>query len=99
PLLAVKTAPTKTLVHVLAERGDPRAIPALREIVRGAAPEVRAEAAVALARFGDVETIELARHWLAQPENSAVTLAAARILVQLHASDSAAAVAKLLESE
>lgn len=99
PLLAVKTAPTKTLVHVLEGLGDPRAIPTLREIVRSAAPEVRAEAAFALARFGDLETIELARHWLTQPESAAVTLTAARILVQLHASDAAAAVTKLFEHD
>ncbi len=101
PLLGVKTAPTKTLVRVLAQLGDPRAVPALRDIVRRAGPEVRAEAALALARFGDTETIELARHWLSQRSESGpeLALAAAQILVQLHAPDAAAAVAQLLGDE
>jgi len=99
PLLELRTAPTQTLVRVLVELGDPRAVPALREIVRSAAPNVRAQAAVALARFGDEETLELARHWLRDLSARDLATAGARILVQLHAIDAASAVEKLLKNE
>jgi hypothetical protein len=94
-----RSSPTKALVSLLGELGDPRAIPALRDIVRSAAPDVRAEAAVVLARFGVTETIELARHWLAHESSPDLHLAAARILVELHAPDAAAAVRGSLANE
>jgi hypothetical protein len=94
-----RSAPTNALVSLLGELGDPRAIPALRDIVRSAAPDVRAEAAVVLGQFGVTETIELARHWLAHESSPDLHLAAARILIELHAPDAAAAVRGLLANE
>jgi HEAT repeat protein len=91
-----RSSPTKTLVGLLANLGDPRAIPALREIVRGAAADVRADAGVALAKFGVRETLELARHWLAHESSPELRVAAARILIELRAPDAAAAVGQLL---
>jgi HEAT repeats len=98
-ILQGRSAPTKTLVRLLAELGDPRAIPALREIVRGAPPDVRAVAAVALADFGVTETIELARHWLAHESSPELRVAATRILIEFQTPDAAAVVRQFLVSE
>ena len=99
PIVRDLRSPTRTLASFLGELADPRAIPALRELVRSAPIEVRPEAAVALARLGVTDTLELARHWL-QAENSAdFQLAAARILLELRAPDAGAAIARLLSDE
>ncbi len=70
-------------------------MPLLRQSVQSAASEVRAEAAVALARLGDTDTLELARHWLAHERGVEFRSAAARILLILHAADAGPAVASL----
>ena len=99
PIVQDLRAPSRTLASFLGELGDARAIPALRELVRSAPIEVRPEAAVALARLGVTDTIELARHWL-QAENSPdFQLAAARILLAFQAADAGAAVTRLLADE
>ncbi|MEO7035817.1 MAG: HEAT repeat domain-containing protein [Polyangiaceae bacterium] len=99
PIVQDLRSPTRTLASFLGELGDPRAIPTLRELVRSAPIEVRPEAAVALARLGVTDTIELARHWL-QAENSPdFQLAAARILLDFHAADAGSAVSRLLTDE
>ena len=94
-----RSSPTKTLVSLLGELGDPRAIPALRDIVRSAPADVRADAAVALAKFGVTETIELARHWLGHETSPELRLASARILIEFHALDAGSAVRQLLANE
>jgi HEAT repeats len=94
-----RSSPTKTLVGLLADLGDPRAIPALRDIVRSAPADVRADAGVALAKFGVRETLELARHWLAHESSPDLRVAAARILLELRAPDAATAVGQLLAHE
>ncbi|HEY4106331.1 MAG TPA: HEAT repeat domain-containing protein, partial [Polyangiaceae bacterium] len=60
---------------------------------------VRAEAAVALAKFGVTETIELARHWLVHERSPELRLAATRILLEFHAPDAARALRPLLDDE
>ena len=96
PLLQSRSSPTKTLVSVLRELGDPRAVPALRLIVQTAPAEVRADAAVALAHFGDNETLELARHWLRHETSPELRLASAKILLELQAPDAGAVLSQLL---
>jgi HEAT repeat protein len=92
-------SPTRSLARFLGELADPRAIPALRELVRSAPAEVRPEAALALARLGDKDTIELARQWLRQGNGPDLQLAAARILLLFHAPDAGTAVAHLASNE
>jgi hypothetical protein len=96
PIVQDLRSPTRAFAKLLGELGDARAIPALRELVRGAPIEVRPEAAVALAELGVNETIELARHWLEQENGADFQLAATRILVHFHTPDAAPAVARLL---
>lgn len=99
PLLHARGVPTLTLARLLGRLGDQRAFEALREMVRRSSPEVRAEAAVALTRLGDLETVPLARHWLATEHAPALKLAAARILALVRAPGSAAAIADLLADD
>lgn len=99
PILQGLRSPTRSLVALLGALGDTRAIPALREFVRGAPNDVRPEAAVALARLGERETLELARHWLKHEASADFRIAAARILQELHAPDAGAAAAALLSDE
>jgi HEAT repeat protein len=99
PIVLSRSSPTKALVSLLAALGDPRAVPALRDIVRSAPPDVRADAAVALAKFGVTETIELARHWLAHEPSPELRLGSLRILLEFRAPDAAAALQKLLLDE
>ncbi|MEI9941837.1 MAG: HEAT repeat domain-containing protein [Pseudomonadota bacterium] len=99
PVLAGARTPTRTAVALFGELGDPRAIPLLRQSVQSAAADVRAEAAVSLARLGDADTLELARHWLAHESGAEFRSAAARILLTLHAPDAGPAVASLLSEE
>lgn len=99
PILEGLRTPSKTFVSLLGSLQDPRAIPALRKIVQSAPSEVRAEAAVALARLGELETLELARHWLEPDSRSELQVAAARILLEFRAPDSGLAIARLLGNE
>ncbi len=84
---------------MLGELGDARTVPALRELVRSGPTEVRPEAAVALAKLGVEETVELAQYWLAHDQRPDFQLAAARILLHFHAPDAAAAVVHLLQTD
>jgi HEAT repeat protein len=97
PIVQDLRSPTRVFAGLLGELGDPRAIPALRELVRGAPIEVRPEAALALAQLGVSETIELARHWLEHENGADFQLAATRILLRFHTPDAAAAVGRLLQ--
>jgi len=99
PVLAGLRAPTRTAVALFGELGDPRAIAVLRQIVRSAPVDVRAEAAVSLARLGVTDTLDLARHWLAHERAAEFRSAAARILLELRAPDAGAVVASLLNED
>jgi HEAT repeat protein len=98
PIVRDLRSPTRAFASLLGELGDLRAVPALRELVRGAPIEVRPEAALALAQLGVSETIELGRHWLEHENGADFQLAATRILLQFHTPDAAAAVGRLLQS-
>jgi len=99
PVVAGAQTPTRTAVAFFGDLGDPRAIPLLRRSVRSGAGEVRAEAAVSLARLGDTDTLDLARHWLQHEHGAEFRTAAARILLELHAPDAGRAVASLFAEE
>lgn len=99
PVLEARGAPTKTLVRLLGRLGDQRAFHALRAAVKRGAPEVRAEAAVALTALGDFETVELARHWLGPDAAPAMRVAAARILSMARARGADQAIAGLLAED
>lgn len=94
PVLAARGRPTVEYVQVLAELGDQRAFAELRSLVRRGTTEVRAEAAWALTRLGDFETVPLAEQWLRPNAGKDLQLAAARIL-SLSRTDSAAAIRQL----
>jgi len=99
PVVSGAQAPTRTAVTFFGDLGDPRAIPLLRHSVRSGAGEVRAEAAVSLARLGDADTLDLARHWLAHEQGPEFRNAATRILLELRAPDAGRAVVSLLSQE
>jgi HEAT repeat protein len=99
PVLAGARTPSRAAVAFFGELADPRAMPLLRQSVHSAPAEVRAEAAVSLARLGDRDTLDLARHWLAHENGAEFRSAAARILVTLRASDSGPAVVSLFGQE
>jgi HEAT repeat protein len=99
PLLSDLRSPTRAFASVLGELGDARAIPALRELVRSGPSDVRPEAALALAKLGVTETLELARYWLLHDKRADFQAAAARLLVLFRAPDAAAAVSRLLADE
>ena len=98
-VVAGARTPTRTAVAFFGELADPRAVPLLRQSVQSAAADVRAEAAVSLARLGDTDTLELARHWLAHERGLEFRSAAARILLTLHAPDAGLAVVNLFSEE
>ncbi|HEY0469686.1 MAG TPA: HEAT repeat domain-containing protein [Polyangiaceae bacterium] len=99
PVLLGARTPTRAAVAFFGELGDPRAIPLLRQSVQSAPGEVRAEAAVSLARLGDRDTLELARHWLSHERGLEFRSAATRILLELHAADAGQAVVSLFQEE
>src|SRR5690606_24657298 len=80
PLLRARGTPTVALVRTLAALADQRAFYPLRELVMQGSPQVRAEAALALTELGNLETVELARHWLQTEEAPFARIAATRIL-------------------
>jgi hypothetical protein len=98
PVLRARGAPTVALVRALGELGDQRGFHVLRDAASRGGPEVRAEASVALTRLGDLETVELARHWLKTEKNPLLRIAATRILCMTHTADRGAAIAGLLLS-
>ncbi|MET0792880.1 MAG: HEAT repeat domain-containing protein [Polyangiaceae bacterium] len=99
PIVRGLRTPTRAVARLLGALGDPRAIPALREIVRSAPKDVRPDAARSLAQLGVRETVELARHWLKHETDPDFRSAAARILLDFHESDAGAAVVYLLGDE
>jgi HEAT repeat protein len=99
PVVQARGAPTRVLVRLLARLGDQRAFYPLRSFVRWATPAVRADAAVALTELGDLETVELARHWLKHERQPTLRVAAARILALTRASDAPRVIAALLRDD
>jgi hypothetical protein len=99
PILRAPGAPTKELCDALGELGDLRAESFLREVVRRAAPEARAAAALALLRFGSTEVVELARHWLKAERQPVLIAAAVEILARRGTPDAAPALAELAGNE
>ncbi len=99
PIVQGVRSPTRALAQALGALGDRRAIPVLRDIVRSAPRDVRPDAALALAKLGVDETVELSRHWLKQEQDPAFREAAARILLEFHSPDAGAAIAALLGDE
>ena len=96
PITEGRSSPTRILANFLGDLGDPRAIPALRELVRTSEGAVRAEAAVSLAKLGVEETLELARHWLEHETNPELRAASVRILLHFEAPDAALGLKRLL---
>jgi hypothetical protein len=99
PVLEARGAATRTLARLLGRLGDQRAFHTLRAAVKRGAPEVRAEAAVALTALGDFETVALARHWLGPDAAPAMRVAAAKILSMARASGADQAIAGLLAED
>ncbi len=97
PIVSARGVPTLAFVRLLAGLADQRGFDSLRSVVRHGAPDVRAAAAMALTRLGDLETVPLARFWLDKEKLPVLRLAGARILATTHASGAAPAVAQLLD--
>jgi hypothetical protein len=99
PLLHAPGAPTRELCETLGALADQRAESFLREVVRRAAPEARAAAALALLGLGSTEVVELSRHWLQSERQPVLLAAAAEILTRLRHADAGSALARLAESD
>jgi hypothetical protein len=99
PLLTAPGPATLELVALLETLGDQRAFSFLRNLVTTSGPEVRARAAVALTRLGDLETVPLARRWSAPGQKEPLRLAGARILALTHARGWPNALAALLDDD
>ncbi|HEX9619101.1 MAG TPA: HEAT repeat domain-containing protein [Polyangiaceae bacterium] len=97
PLIAKHMPRSVGQLRALSALGDSRAIPFLRETVRSGSPEERAEAALALLHLGELETLELARHWLRERGNAVLARTGARILALARAPDAPSVIAALLE--
>lgn len=95
-LLPTRGTGSVMLSRTLGELGDQRAFAVLRGFVRGGSTEVRAAAAVALTRLGDLETVTLARHWLGEKTVPELRLAGAQILALEHTPDWPDAISALL---
>ncbi len=67
-LLGNKAPASVELVRVIIDLGELRAIPQLRQALRGGDPEVRAASLVALAELGDGEAPLVARQWVKETE-------------------------------
>jgi hypothetical protein len=85
PVLTAPGPATLDLVVLLETLGDQRAFAFLRNLVMTSAPELRARAALALTRLGDLETVPLAARWSAQGQDDVLRVAGARILALTHA--------------
>ena len=96
-LLDVPGEPSVELAHLLGVLGDQRAFHHLRAWVRGASAEVRAAAAIALTELGHMETVPLARQWLAH-DVPVLRQAALRILLLAQAPEAAPALARQLSA-
>lgn len=98
-LLTTPSAASTKLVDVLAAIKDQRAFNALRSYVTRGNPEVRARATIALTDLGHLETIPLARHWLANDADEVQRLAAVQVLSMTRTEDSAKYLAELLDDD
>jgi hypothetical protein len=96
PLLAVPGEPTIELARLLGKLGDQRAFHPLRAWVRGESAEVRAAAAISLTQLGAMETVPLARQWLAQ-DLAVLKDAGLQILMLAQAPEAGAYLARQLE--
>ncbi|HEY6077436.1 MAG TPA: HEAT repeat domain-containing protein [Polyangiaceae bacterium] len=99
PLLHQPGAPSKELCETLSALGDRRAEAFLRDVVRRAAPEARAAAALALMSLGSSEVLELSRHWLRSERQPLLVATASRILAQTGKSDAGPALEQLAGAE
>ncbi|HEU4578679.1 MAG TPA: HEAT repeat domain-containing protein [Polyangiaceae bacterium] len=97
-LLAAPGEPSVELARWLGELGDQRAFHTLRDWVRGESAEVRAAAAVALTRLGELETVPLARQWL-KTGIPVLEHAALEILMLTQQPEAAALASRALASE
>ncbi len=107
-LLAYPPASLEALIHgykkgmspavaaVLGELGDPRAIGVLRYQLKHKSFDLRAAAAVALAKLGDETAARKARKWLEGDKGVSLRLAAVEALLLLDTQDAPAAIAELL---
>jgi len=107
-LLAYPPASLETLIHgfkkglspnvveLLGDLGDPRAIGVLRYQLKHKSFDLRAAAAVALAKLGDETAAIKARKWLEGNKGLSMRQAAVEALMVLDAQDAPAAIAKLL---
>jgi HEAT repeat protein len=91
-------APTPDLVRAFEELADERAFELLRDVVRRAAPDLQAAAAVALTRLGNFETVALAERW-ATSENPVLQLGALQILLVARDGRAAKLLGSLLEDD
>jgi HEAT repeat protein len=99
PVLTAPGPATLELVALLEQLGDERAFSFLRHLVMTSEPEVRARAALALTRLGDLETVPLAQRWSAAGYDERLRVAGTRILALTHARGwSTALLALLAES-
>jgi HEAT repeat protein len=98
-LLDAVTVPTAEFASALSEIGDQRGFEALRTLVRTAAPEVKARAAVGLTELGDYETVVLARAWVRPSSENVLRIAGARILALAHSPEAAEPLRGLLEED
>jgi HEAT repeat protein len=98
PILEAPGAATVQLVELLERLGDQRAFVVLRQFVQRESLRIRLRAAVALTKLGNLETIELARHWLKTEKDISAKTTAAQILSLGHAPEAGPAIAALLEN-
>jgi len=86
-----------SVISLIGDLGDPRAIGVLRQLLTRKRPAVRAAAVIALAKLGDVTAARSARRWLtsARP-HPAVRVAAVEALLWLDAHDTAKQLSLLL---
>jgi cellulose synthase operon protein C len=98
-LLAAVVVPTEEFAEALAELADQRGFETLRALVRRAAPEVKAKAAVGLTELGDYETVLLARAWVHPSNAEVLRIAGARILVLVRSPEAGVALRSLLDDD
>jgi HEAT repeat protein len=98
-LLGATSGRTAALAQTLSELGDQRAFGALRSLVQGGSPEVRAIAAVGLTELGDFETVELAARWTTNTEPAPLRIAGTRILALSHSPLTSGAISRLLDDD
>lgn len=97
PLLTGSSAARAELVATLDELGDQRSFEALRAMVQAGTAELQARAVLALFHHGQLETVEVARHWAKTATSHAGLLAvASEILLATHLPEAPSAYSALL---